>query len=249
MATCGGIRTKSMVGFASSSNAKSVMPIFLFIGTRKKWNISRRMCSMKFYPSIPRLAAPLNKEVYVFLKYDGSQIRVEWTRKKGFHRFGTRHRLFDKSNPVFGEAIDIFKKDIGQDLVDTLKNQYKNIEEFTIFCEFFGPNSFAGQHAARDKKELRLFDVNVFKQGVLSPHTFVKLFSEKMYSAKFLGQFTLNEEFIQSVRSSRFNVPPHMEGVACKWGEGHNLEMAKIKTEFWLKKLKEKYAESWQEYE
>lgn len=40
-----------------------------------------------------------------------------------------------------------------------------------------------------------------------------------------------------------------MEGVVCKWGEGHNLEMAKIKTEFWLAKLKEKYAESWQEYE
>ena len=59
---------------------------------------------MKSYPSIPtdiRADVP----IFAFDKLDGSQIRVEWTKKSGFVAFGTRTRALEASHPWLGEAI------------------------------------------------------------------------------------------------------------------------------------------------
>lgn len=64
---------------------------------------------MKDYPSIPKvLKDHIESDCIAFYKYDGSQIRVEWSKKKGWHKFATRGQLFDKSEKNFGCAVDIF---------------------------------------------------------------------------------------------------------------------------------------------
>lgn len=65
---------------------------------------------MKTYPSIPRSTGQSFQEydAYVFDKLDGSNLRFEWSRKKGWVKYGTRRRLFDTTDPVFGEAITLF---------------------------------------------------------------------------------------------------------------------------------------------
>jgi hypothetical protein len=68
---------------------------------------------MKAYPSIPRSTGMTFQEIpnaYVFDKLDGSQIRVEWSRKRGWYKFGTRTRLFDQTDGQFGRAIPIFQR-------------------------------------------------------------------------------------------------------------------------------------------
>jgi hypothetical protein len=49
---------------------------------------------MKEYPSIdrkPRYGVP----VYMFEKIDGSNIRVEWSKKKSFYKYGSRHDIYN----------------------------------------------------------------------------------------------------------------------------------------------------------
>jgi hypothetical protein len=62
---------------------------------------------MKEYPSIPSAADLLarsndylGRPFVAFDKLDGSNIRAEWDRKKGWHRFGSRRRLLDASEPL-----------------------------------------------------------------------------------------------------------------------------------------------------
>ena len=62
---------------------------------------------MKTYPSIDRDVR--NIFVYAFDKIDGSNIRAEWTPKKGFDKFGSRNCLMDASHPHLGDAIGIIK--------------------------------------------------------------------------------------------------------------------------------------------
>jgi hypothetical protein len=56
-------------------------------------------------PSIPREFSEF--EAYVFDKLDGSNLRFEWKRKGGWYKYGTRHRLFDATDPGFGSAIEL----------------------------------------------------------------------------------------------------------------------------------------------
>lgn len=58
---------------------------------------------MKEYPSIPAAAdllarpdAYLGQPFVAFDKLDGSNIRAEWDRKKGWLRFGSRRRLLER---------------------------------------------------------------------------------------------------------------------------------------------------------
>jgi hypothetical protein len=43
---------------------------------------------MKTYPSISRDI--VGQPIYAFDKLDGSNIRAEWSKKNGFHKFGSR---------------------------------------------------------------------------------------------------------------------------------------------------------------
>ena len=191
------------------------------------------------------------------MKYDGSNIRAEWSRKKGWVKFGTRRRLFDESDEIFGAAKPLFLNKYADDLAAVFKKdkQFRGVQTVTVFGEFFGQQSFAGAHKPNDKeKNIVLFDVNLLKKGLLSPKEFLDKFGH-LNVAEVVYRGNLNTEFIESVRNSTIDVESKYdiktvvpEGVICKGGSGHNLWMCKIKTNEYLQKLKEEYEEDWTKY-
>jgi len=113
---------------------------------------------MKQYPSILGISNCPNSKCIAFKKYDGSNLRWEWRRKKGFYKYGTRTRLFDTSDEIFGKAIQLFF-DIYAEYLEKIFIDNRLAEPITSFTEFFGTNSFAGLHDPKDDMKLMLFDV------------------------------------------------------------------------------------------
>lgn len=203
---------------------------------------------MKEYPSIQGPSKAPRDQGIAFYKYDGSNLRWEWQKKNGWCKYGTRHRLFDETDEVFGEAIKLFKETVAPQIDPILRKEYRDAQIITVYTEFFGDKSFAGQHVKDDPKKLILFDVEIYKKGFISPREFVKNFSCKLdMAAKVVYEGNLNDEFIRQVRKNEFN-PPLNEGVVFKGGSGHKLWMTKIKTEQYLTKLKEAFGVKWVEY-
>lgn len=207
---------------------------------------------MKYYPSIPPAVHHIGQPCIAFYKLDGSNLRFEWSKKAGWHKFGTRERLFDHTDPIFGTAIQIFKETYGDSLEQVFKKEksLRNCQSVIVFAEFLGPRSFAGQHREEDKKEVILFDVNPHKQGILGPREFLDLFGH-LKTPTVLYQGNMTPGFVTQVRESalpEFNDGNVHEGVICKGGTGHKLWMCKIKTDAYRNKLKETYADSWQQY-
>lgn len=181
-----------------------------------------------------------------FEKYDGSNLRFEWNPKSGWYKFGTRRRLFDRSDPEYGCAVDIFLQKYGESLIKVIKDNpnYRKSEGLIAYAEFFGPKSFAGQHDPADPKDVVLFDVNINKRGFVSPENFVKDFGH-IDVAKVIYQGEFSEEFVQDVRNGKY---PLMEGVIVKGGERHGLWFRKVKTFAYLKLLKERFGENWADF-
>src|SRR5579885_1806230 len=122
---------------------------------------------MKSYPSIPASTGTSFKELtdaWVFAKPDGSNLRFEWSKKRGWYKYGTRTRLFDASDPGFGKAIELWKEP-EEVIVKVAKDE--RWESMVCFAEFHGPNSFVGVHDPADQHVLSLFDVAANKKGFL----------------------------------------------------------------------------------
>jgi len=192
---------------------------------------------MKTYPSITK---DIRKDltVYVFDKLDGSNIRAEWSKKKGFYKFGSRRVLLDKSNQTLGEAIDLIKNNYEDDITKIMKKN--RFEKGVFFFEFYGPNSFAGNHVENEKHEVTLFDVDIFKRGILPPDIFLKEFGN-LKIAPLLYHGKINSEMIQSIKDSTFDGIT-FEGVVCKAKNPKKTLrpiLFKIKTHAWLNKLKQ----------
>lgn len=196
---------------------------------------------MKQYPSIDKTPStkydPNNTFVYVFDKLDGSNIRAEWDRKRGFHRFGTRKRLLLSEDIILGKA---------QGLIETHSEAFSQIarkykwESATAFFEFHGPNSFAGQHVETDEHVVTLIDVAPLRKGMLTPNDFIQIFQDSeisipavLYSGQAYHQLN-NEVFSNKLSGITY------EGVVCKYVYSGTTYMFKIKTKLWLDKLKEK---------
>lgn len=194
---------------------------------------------MKLYPSISRSTGQQFQEfdAYVFDKVDGSNLRFEWSRKRGFYKYGTRQRLFDESDEVFGEAVKLFKDTLDDPLSKVAKKQ--GWDGLTAFAEFWGPGSFAGEHVPGEPKKLTLFDANPYKKGILGPKPFLDLFGH-LEIPRFLGKMRWTRGFVERVRLGQVeNIT--FEGVVGKAGEGHDLVMAKAKTQVWIDKVLEKF--------
>ena len=96
---------------------------------------------MKSYPSISKLIQPI--DIIAFDKLDGSNIRAEWTPKKGFHKFGSKTRLIDKDQEPLGRSIALIKNKYEKDLHDVLKKL--KTQRAICFFEFHGPTSAFGK--------------------------------------------------------------------------------------------------------
>ena len=189
------------------------------------------------YPSILGASkAPIGKPCIAFVKYDGSNLRWEWSPKKGWNKFGTRRQLFDASTPLFNQAIPLFMNGMGDEIVYRTKQIVKNPERITAFTEFLGPSSFAGNHVTDEEKELRLFDVFLFKKAFVTPKQFVEVYGTMPQAAEVLYEGNLNRQLILDVREGKYNVS---EGIIAKGSDF----MVKIKTKEWYVKLFDKFGE------
>jgi hypothetical protein len=197
---------------------------------------------MQQYPSIEGSSkAPLGVPCIAFYKYDGSNLRWEWNPKKGWFKFGTRTQLFDASHEVFGKAIPIFLNGMADEVLRRVKDFDRNVQRITAFTEYFGPNSFAGQHVATDEMELRLIDTYLFKKGLMNPKDFVKVFGDMPQVAEIVYEGNLNQQFIDEVRAGKY---PVWEGVVAKGDDF----VVKIKTDAYFKKLNEVYGTQYRLY-
>lgn len=190
---------------------------------------------MKQYLEIP-VEANYEKPIWMWGKLDGSNIRCEWNRKKGWTLFGSRKKIIGPEN-LLQKATDLVKRDFADSLAEiSRKNKF---EEIVAFFEFLGPNSFAGRHVHGDEFKVVLIDISVHRKGILHPQRFQELFGH-LPSAPLLYQGVLTRELTDAVEHGIFPGMP-FEGVVCKGdliSPGRPL-MFKIKNKNWIVKLKE----------
>lgn len=195
------------------------------------------------YPSIPASTGQSFRafQAYVFDKLDGSNLRFQYSKKKGWYKSGTRTRLFDETDPVFGNAISLFHNSLAQPLSDILKKE--RCDTAVVFCEYWGANSFAGLHDPNDDMTLTLFDVVIEKQGIVDPKRFLKLFGH-LNIPTFLGQFNWTRDFVNKVWNNEIEGIT-LEGVVGKSNsKREGAIMAKAKTKQWVDLVKSRFSET-----
>lgn len=195
---------------------------------------------MKSYPSIASSLGQSYRDIgysIVFDKLDGSNLRVEWTKKTGWNKWGTRNRLFDHTDEIFAPAIKVFEARMLEPLTKIcVDNRWERV---IAFMEFYGENSFAGLHEPADEKHLTLFDVNIHKKGLIGPREFIKTF-KTVDTPSVVCECNWTRGFVDRVRNGEVEGIT-FEGVVGKSGEGHKLQMAKAKTQAWVDKVKARY--------
>ena len=197
---------------------------------------------MKTYWEIPGPSKSPKQPCMAFMKYDGSNMRFEWSKKQGWHKFGTRHTMFGPGDQMWGKAIDIFNDCYAEDLIKVFKEDKKirQAQSVLVFCEYFGPKSFAGLHDPDDDMELVLFDINIHKRGIMSPQDFVHKFGHlKIPEVVYEGNF--NNQFVQDVKDGKYGAEE--EGIVAKGvlpgkKAPHGLWMSKVKTKWWIDQLR-----------
>jgi hypothetical protein len=205
---------------------------------------------MKSYPSIDH---KINGEVdiYAFDKLDGSNIRAEWSLKRGLYKFGTRKRIIDITDRHLGKSVKLIKE--LEESLHKICQRNRWHREVVFFFEFWGPHSFAGQHRREDDHKVTLIDVSVHKQGFLPPRDFIKSFEGKIEIPKVFHHGKVGPEFVDIVKQSALEGMT-FEGVVCKAknprGKKTGKRVAfKIKSQAWLDKLKEECGEDEKKFE
>lgn len=212
------------------------------------------------YPKITDCKGFLPKYCTAFEKIDGTNLHWVGNGELGWYAFGTRRDRFDfdekgiadfnKAHPGLEEAPIIFER-VYKDVVN-FSPSFSG--EIVLFTEFWGKNSFAGNHIKSDVKTLTLFDC--MKNGImLSPKQFLDAFVQYchpdpiiddeydmpaiLYSGKFTGQF------VEDVRNGKYKVN---EGVVCKGEVNGQTYMCKIKTNAYMERLKTEFKGKWKDY-
>lgn len=198
---------------------------------------------MKEYPHIDRSTGQSFQEfkAHVFDKLDGSNIRAEWRRKRGWYKFGSRTQLLRPDDRVLGGAIKVF--------VDTMSEPLAKLAydsrwtHLIVFMEYWGEHSFAGKHAPNDTMRLTLFDIDPDNKGIAGPATFLSTLYGKVEVPlpAYFGEFNWTRGFVESVRNGTVGFTPTFEGVVGKGGDRHKLVMAKAKTQAWLDRVFQQY--------
>jgi len=194
---------------------------------------------MKTYPKLTYYdESDIGRYCYAFDKLDGSNIRVEWDRKRGWYKFGTRRTMITDTDHDYYPAIEIFMNKYSEQLQRVFrdKKEYRNTQRFVIFMEYFGENSFAGHHVDDDIKDCIIFDISQYKRGIIQPKEFIKNFGH-LHIPDIVHQGTLTEQFIEDVKSNKFGLD---EGVMVKGSDNKELWVKKIKTREWITRLKQK---------
>jgi len=193
---------------------------------------------MKAYPSIN--GKIVHRPIVAFDKLDGSNVRAEWSRKRGWYKFGKRNHLLDDADPFLQEAKGLIVERYGDSLPKIFRDQ--RLDNAVSFFEFFGPNSFAGYHVD-EPHETVLIDVSASK-GIYEPREYLRLFkhlkiAEPLYSGN------PNSHLTEAVQDGTLEGMT-FEGVVCKglWTSPGLPLMFKIKNRAWIERVKARYADN-----
>lgn len=212
---------------------------------------------MLYYPKIPGSRNAPDGRCVAFEKYDGTNMHWDWDRDFGWHAFGTRRDVFNLTDVGVAEfaqrhahlrqSVEVFWSTLADGLERVFREHsvYTEFPSLKAFTEYLGPNSFAGLHKADDPKELRLFDILAEPFGMVGPSQFVADFGH-LPIARVVYEGKLTGRFAENVRTGKYSVA---EGVICKGGTGGaEVWMVKIKTYAYLERLKQAFADRWEEY-
>ena len=229
---------------------------------------------MKHYDSIPSIfeSGELKGEmVWGFNKLDGQNFVATFkTKNNCFWPFGSRTRTVDENDLQFGDAVRWFRTyHYPEILTKIIKDHWKKgdvfqgVDEITFVFEWYGPNSFAGQHDFMDfangDVRLALIDVFLKKKGYMEPKTFYELFKDSgVEIPDLIYKGPLDSEIIEKIQKNDWTQPdaefPNVkEGVVFKRStllKGQRRPSVKVKTKWWLDKLHSMYPpEKWKELE
>jgi len=196
---------------------------------------------MKSYNSIEYYGEHWGLPIIAFDKLDGSNLRFEWSKKRGFYKYGSRNVMIDENHDQFGLGVKIFKEKYEESLskVFTTK-KYRDVLSFVCYAEFLGEKSSFGQHDfGNDKFDVILFDIDRYKKGFVPPRDFVDDFGS-LGIPKTVYAGNLNKEFVEQVKTNEFGLS---EGVICKGKvltkkRVDQLYYCKIKTNDWFSRLR-----------
>jgi hypothetical protein len=145
----------------------------------------------------------------------------------------------NKENP-YVEAVNIFmdKYSLELDQIFNSEKIFRGVDTITVYGEFFGENSFAGQHNWEEEHDVVIFDMFLYKKDFLKPGDFIDLFSH-LGIPKVVYRGLLTDEFIKDVELNAFGWLK--EGVVLKGVNENKVWMAKLKTNAWLEKVRALY--------
>lgn len=209
------------------------------------------------YPKIPDTSNCPLKKCWIFEKYDGTNIHWKF-KKHEFVSFGTRRdsfpfteegfKDFAKAHPGLEEVPNSFNQSLSDFLFE-----YHSGMTATLFTEYVGPNSFAGQHKSGDPMCHVIIDV-MKDNKFLSPDKFIDMFqspwavergwsglkyAKPIYQGKYYGQL------VEDIRNGKFSVK---EGCVIKGIHNKEIYMAKVKTNAYMQKIKQSFQDNWQDY-
>lgn len=199
---------------------------------------------MKQYDSIKSFdfkSKIVKENIYVFDKLDGSNVRCEVDKKGNILQYGKRHGLLDNQTPYLIEAKDLINEKYGPHFKQLMSS---NKWEFaTFYFEFLGKSSYCGRHFC-EPHDVVLFDIDVYKKGVLPPDVFLDK-TKGLHTATLLSMETLDEKLSMKVFNDQL---PGItfEGVICKGPIDAKTKkpfMVKLKTKKWYDMVKEKFSE------
>lgn len=196
---------------------------------------------MKSYNTINYFGEHWGIPIIAFDKLDGSNIRFEWNKKRGFYKFGSRNVMIDENSEQLGIGVRIIKEKYEEQLnrIFTTK-KYRDVLSFVCYGEFIGKSSAFGQHDfEKDQFDVVLFDVDRYKKGLIPPKEFVDDFGD-LGIPKIVYTGNLNKELVGRVKANEFYLS---EGVICKGKintkkDREQLYYCKIKTDDWFKRLR-----------
>ena len=204
---------------------------------------------MKHYPEINYYGGFWGLPIIAFEKLDGSNIRAEYSQKRGFYKFGTRNWMIDRNSTPFGFAIDLFLNKYEKPLTEIFKSKtYRNTLSFVCFAELYGEKSEFGQHEFdNDSFDITLFDISEYKKGLIPPRQFINDFRQ-IGIPKIIYDGNLNSNFVVEVKTNVYDLK---EGVVCK-GQTlrkppHNLYYCKIKTNEWFERLRARNSKQYEQ--
>lgn len=198
------------------------------------------------YPKIPENSDKFHGKCIAFEKYDGTNLHWKWDPEEGWLGFGTRRthfyltregiKDFTKEHTELADAPHIFNEGLRDKLTMFFCiGSALRLHNITVFTEFYGVNSFAGNHDANDEHKLILIDVMI-NGKLIPPELFTQSYSQfgiaqVVYTGKYSGQFA------EDVRKGKYSVN---EGVVVKGVVDNEVFMTKIKTNDYLRRLRQR---------